>query len=258
MISKCYTDAVDTQFQQICSGSMLPSQSVRQLVESGFVVVPGPLSGSPFNELTAAYDEVMAVAAGPDFKIGSTTTRMSDLLTYGSVFDDVFLYPLLLEACSHIIGEPFKLSSFSARTLRARTPAQELHADLPRGSEDAPLVGFILMIDSFREENGATRFVPTSHNWTDLPCDRLSDTRAKYAGEVLGCGESGTMIIFNGAIWHGHTANITQDSRRSIQGYFVRRSARSGFDFRNRLHFSSRARMSPWARHLLALDDETQ
>jgi hypothetical protein len=34
MISKCYADAVDDQFQQICSGRALPSQSVRQLVES--------------------------------------------------------------------------------------------------------------------------------------------------------------------------------------------------------------------------------
>jgi hypothetical protein len=258
MISKCYADAVDDQFQQICSGSTLPSQSVRQLVESGFVVVPGPVSGDPFNELTASYDEVMAVAAGPDLKIASTTTRMSDLLTYASVFDDVYLYPPLLEACRHIIGEPFKLSSFLARTLRGGTPAQELHADLARGSEDAPLLGFILMMDSFREENGATRFVPTSHNWTDLPCDRLSDARAKYSGEVLGCGERGTMIIFNGAIWHGHTANVTPGSRRSIQGYFVRRSARSGFDFHNRLLPAARSRMSPLARYLLALDDEPQ
>lgn len=46
---------------------------------------------------------------------------------------------------------------------------------LARGSEDAPLVGFILMIDSFREENGAARFARTSQNWTDLPRDRLSD-----------------------------------------------------------------------------------
>jgi hypothetical protein len=67
MISKCYADAVDDRFQQIWSGGSLPSQSVRQLVESGFVLVPGPLSGDTFNELTAAYDEVMAVAAGPDF-----------------------------------------------------------------------------------------------------------------------------------------------------------------------------------------------
>jgi hypothetical protein len=258
MISRCYADAVDDQFQQICSGSTLPSQSVRQLVEAGFVVVPGPVSGDQFNELTAAYDEVMAVATGPDFKIGSTSTRMSDLLNYAAVFDDVYLYSPLLEACNYVIGEPFKLSSFLARTLRGGTPAQELHADLARGSEDAPLLGFILMIDSFQEENGATRFVPTSHNWPDLPCDRLSGARAKYWGEVLGCGERGAMIIFNGAIWHGHTANVTPDSRRSIQGYFVRRSAQSGFDFRNRLLPAVRSRMSPLARYLLALDDETQ
>jgi len=157
-----------------------------------------------------------------------------------------------------MIGEPFKLSSFLARTLRGGTPAQELHADLVRGPEDAPLVGFILMIDSFRGENGATRFVPTSHNWSDLPSDRLSDPRAKYPGEILACGKRGTLIIFNGAIWHGHTANVTRDSRRSIQGYFVRRNARSGFDFRNRLLPQVQSRMSSTARYLLALDDEAQ
>ena len=87
---------------------------------------------------------------------------------------------------------------------------------------------------------------------------RLSDARAKYSGEVLGCGERSSMVVFNGAIWHGHTANVTPDSRRSIQGYFVRRSARSGFDFRNRPLPTARRRISPLARYLLALDDETQ
>ena len=255
VISKCYADAVDDRFQQIRSGKTLPSQSVRQLVESGFAIIPGPTSGDPFNELTTTYDEVMAVASGPDFKIASTTIRMSNLLSFGSVFEDIYLYPPLLEACSHIVGQPFKLSSFLARTLRAGAPSQELHADLARGSGDAPLVGFILMIDSFREDNGATRFVPTSQNWTGLPCDRLSDTRAEHSGEVLGCGERGTMIIFNGAIWHGHTANVTPDARRSIQGYFVRRSAQPGVDFQNRLPPAARARMSPLARYLLALDE---
>jgi hypothetical protein len=248
---------VDERLQLTCRGGGLPSEPLRELVESGFVVIPGPLSGDRFNELVAAYDEAMAAgAAGPDFKIGSTSTRMSDLLAYAAVFDDVYLYPPLLEACRHVIGEPFKLSSFLARTLRGGTPAQELHSDLPRGSEDAPLLGFMVMIDSFREENGATRFVPGSHRWSELPSDRLADARAKYPGEMLGCGERGAMIIFDGAIWHGHTANATGEPRRSIQGYFVRRSARSGFDFRNRLTLEARRRMSPLACYLLALDDE--
>jgi hypothetical protein len=246
---------LDDDFQQIRSCSALPSGSVQQLLKSGFVIIPGPISGGPFERLTAAYDQVMAGASGPDFKVASTTTRMSDLLSYGSVFDDIYIYPPLLEACGHVIGESFKLSSLLARTVRAGVPPQELHTDLARGSEDAPLLGFILMIDSFRHDNGATRFVPTSHNWDDLPSDRLSDTQGEYPGEVLGCGERGAMIIFNGAVWHGHTANITLGPRRSIQGYFVRRNARSGFDFRGRLLPAAVARMRPLARHLLALDE---
>ena len=205
-------------------------------------------------KLAVEYDRVMGSGAGPDFKVASTTTRMSDLLSHSSVFDDVFVYPPLLEACALVIGEPFKLSSLLGRTLRGGTPAQELHADLARDSEDAPLFGFILMIDPFRRENGATRFVPGSHCWPGLPADELSDTRADYDGEVLGCGDAGAMILFNGATWHGHTANVTPHPRRSIQGYFVRRDARSGFDFRDRMPPACRTRMGPLARYLLSLD----
>lgn len=234
---------------------MLSGEVVRQLAEAGFALISGPLSGDRFNHLATTYDELMAAASGPDFKIASTTTRMSDLLSYSSVFDDVFLYAPLLEACRHVIGKPFKLSSFLARTLRAGTPAQELHADLPRDSDNAPLLGFILMIDPFRKDNGATRFIPTSHLWPDLPGDRLSNTHTIYPGEILGCGDPGTMILFNGAIWHSHTANVTPHPRRSIQGYFVPRNARAGFDFRNHLLPAARSCMSQLAEYLLALQE---
>jgi hypothetical protein len=244
--------------QQVNSGDTLQSGTVRQLHESGFTIIPGPLSGNRLAQLTTAYDEVMASASGSDFKVASTTTRMSNLLNHSAVFDDVFLYPPLLEAGNHLIGEPFKLSSFLGRTLRANTPPQQLHADLLRDSDDAPLLGFILMVDPFRKQNGATRFVPGSHCWIDLPCDRLTDACAEYPGEILACGESGTMILFNGAVWHGHTANITEQDRRSIQGYLVRRNVRSGFDFRNRLSPASSARMSPLARYLVALDERPE
>jgi ectoine hydroxylase-related dioxygenase (phytanoyl-CoA dioxygenase family) len=180
---------------------------------------------------------------------------MSDVLNSKPAFAGVFTHPPLLSACVHFFGEQFNLSSFLCRTLRANTPSQDLHADLRRDSDDAPLLGFILMIDQFHESNGATRFVPGSHRWSDLPSQRMSDVCATYPGEVLGYGTAGTMILFNGATWHGHTANSTVRERRSIQGCFVRRSARAGFDFCEGLLPASRMRLNPLQRYLPALED---
>jgi hypothetical protein len=230
------------------------SPDLVQLCEIGFLRMPGPLTSQQLSVLADAYDGVITAASGPDFKVGSTTARMSDLLSFSTIFDEVFLYRPLLEACSRFFGEDFKLSSLLGRTLKSETPAQPLHADLSRTSEDAPLLGFILMIDSFRAENGATRFVPRSHKWSSVPEDCMTETRAQHPDEILACGEAGTMILFNAAIWHGHTANLTSCERRSVQGYFVRMSVRQGFDFSSRLSRQVQARMTPLARHLLALD----
>lgn len=229
----------------------LSNEAAFQLNDAGFVIIPGPHSGDRIVELAAAYDEMMAQASGPEFKCGRSTDRLSDVLNRKASFDDIFLYPPLHEACQSVIGEPFTLSSFLGRTLRPNSPAQELHADLARNSEDAPLVGFIFMVDPFRKENGATRFVPASHCWPDLPSDRLIDTAAPCPDEALACGEAGSMVIFNGAVWHGHTANVTSGPRRSIQGYFIRRNARSSVDFSNRLLPGTLARMNTSARLLL-------
>lgn len=217
------------------------------------MIIPGPYGGKELTELTAEYDGMMVRASGTNLKIASSTTRMSDVLNYGPAFNDLFLYPPLLAACRHVIGEPFKLSSLLARTLRPNTLGQDLHADLTRDSLDAPLIGFILMIDPFRQDNGATRFVPGSHNWHDVPSDRLANTKETLSAEVLGCGPQGSMIIFDGAVWHGHTANMTSAPRRSIQGYFLRGNARSGTNFSEQLLPETKARLSPLASSLLGL-----
>lgn len=240
--------------QQIRSGRTLPFPTVSQFASNGFVTLPGVFLGAKLDALIAGYDVAMAAASGPDFKAASTTDRMSDLLSSSPVFAEAFLVPPLLEICEHFFGEPFKVSSLLARTLRAGTPAQALHADLPRDASDAPLLGFILMIDPFRDENGATRFVPGSQHWPDLPEDRMLDLRSPYPGEALSSGEPGSMIVFDAAVWHGHTANTTAHVRRSVQGYFVRRSAKAGFNFAHRLAYAVQTGLSPLARYLLALE----
>jgi ectoine hydroxylase-related dioxygenase (phytanoyl-CoA dioxygenase family) len=77
------------------------------------------------------------------------------------------------------------------------------------------------MLDAFTPANGATRFIPGSQDWPNPP-DRLQDPHLHSGAEVLACAEAGSIIIFNASVWHGHTANTTQQARRSIQGYFGR------------------------------------
>ena len=49
--------------------------------------------------------------------------------------------------------------------------APDVHVQLRHRRMRWPLAGFILMIDEFRPDNGATRFVPGSHQWANDPED---------------------------------------------------------------------------------------
>ena len=126
----------------------------------------------------------------------------------------------MIEACQQVIARHSRFSTLLARTVRAGVVAQELHSDLQRDDPARPMLGFILMVDPFRLDNGATRFIPGSHRWREVPGDALADCRAAHPDEALAVGPAGSLVMFDASIWHGHTANTSAFDRRSIQGYF--------------------------------------
>jgi ectoine hydroxylase-related dioxygenase (phytanoyl-CoA dioxygenase family) len=109
------------------------------------------------------------------------------------------------------------------------------------------------MVDDFRPDNGATRFVPGSHRWSGTPEGTMSDVRAAHEAEVLACGAAGSLLVFNGSAWHGHTANTSNWPRRSIQGAFIPRGGRAATDFAARMQPETRTRLSSLAHTVLAL-----
>ena len=237
----------------IAAASELPPDEARDLDERGFVVMPGPVHSAEMERLAGAYDAAIASATVDELKTGSTTTRVSDFVNRGADFDALYIFPPLLAACLRVIGRPFKLSSLHARTLRPRTAAQGLHVDVRSNSRDWPLAGFILMIDAFRPDNGATRFVPGSHQRLSGPEDTLSDRQSDHDGQVLACGPAGSLVVFNGSTWHEHSANTSDTPRRSIQGAFIPRDGHAATDFAGRMHPETRTRLSPLARYVLAI-----
>jgi len=110
------------------------------------------------------------------------------------------------------------------------------------------------MVDDFRPDNGATRFVPGSHRWTETPAQVLADCAAPHADEVITCGPAGSLILFDASTWHGYTANSSSSGRRSMQGTFIPRSGRAATDFLARMQPSTFARLSATACEVIGIE----
>lgn len=245
------SDATAEWFSAIRANYELPAEAAHRLHDLGFVVVAGPVAAADLSSLVAVYDAAVLSADPADVAIGRTTTRVNDFVNRGPVFDALYVHAPVLAACVSVIGQPFRLSTLRARTLHPHRPAQAPHVDFRRDGEGWPMVGFIFMVDEFREENGATRFVPGSHLWPQVPDDLMHLQRANEAEQVAACGPAGSVIIYNGSVWHGHGANRTSQPRRSLQGAYIRRAARSPVSLPAHLHPVTLDRLSPLARYLL-------
>src|SRR5829696_274313 len=219
---------MDDCFGMLAEGRELSPGAARELRDAGFVVIPGPVPPGGLARLAGAYDAAVAGAAAADISVGSSTTRVHGLVNRGPEFDALYVYRPVLAACCRVIGRPFKLSALLARTVRPHSPAQALHADCERDAGGWPMVGFILMVDEFRRDNGATRFVPGSHGRPIIRGDLRSVSAADDEPQVQACGPAGSLIIYNGSVRHGHSANRSGGPRRSIQGAYIRREARDG------------------------------
>jgi hypothetical protein len=202
---------------QACSANVLD-----ELLNSGFLVLHNFLSTEQLSKLTKEYDLAVSNARPSDIRTGSTTTRVSNIVNYSAEFDDLYTYGLILEASHRVVGHPFKLSTLHARSVRPNSPPQPLHVDFRANKGGWPMLGFIFMIDDFRSDNGATRFVADSHQWAHVPGEIMTDTTSDHDSQVIACGAAGSLILYNGSIWHGHTANRTAEPRRSIQGAYIR------------------------------------
>lgn len=226
-----------------------------ELHAAGFCVLRGLVPAAKMVRVSAAYDRAFAAATAPDLKVARSggSTRLIDFVTRDAEFDELYVLEPVLSACVDTIGPQFKLSSFSGRTVQPGAAAQGLHVDVRTGEDAWPLLGFIVMVDEFREDNGATRFVPGSHR-AERSSVRDGNQRRDDGAHVLGCGEPGSVIVYLGSTWHGYSANRGGNPRRSIQGAYIPRSGTAAVQWESRLNPEALGRLSQVARRVLAVD----
>ena len=245
---------MDDWFSVIAAGSELPASAVRELDDVGFVVVPGPVAPPQLSRLTAVYDAAVSAADPADVSSGRTTTRVWDFVNRAPDFDGLYVYQPILEACCHVIGAPFHLSTMHARAVNPGAPAQELHADYRRttdGVADGRLHLHGGRVSARQRRHSlCAGFAPLGS------CSerRDADATADYEGQVSACGPAGSVVIYNGSVWHGHGVNQTKEPRRSIQGAYIRRDDKQGTNQAARMRPETLGRIGALARYVLNVE----
>ena len=145
--------------------------------------------------------------------------RVWNLVNKGKMFCDLLFHPVLRELLPELLGEDYTLSSLTANIAAPGGEPMPLHSDqgyAPRSLPVRVVVNTAWMLEDQSEENGGTRLVPGSHLWPELPADKPE------VESIAATGPAGTMLMFDGRLWHGTGANRTSRRRHLLLGYFCR------------------------------------
>lgn len=179
---------------------------------------------------------------------GGINQRMWMLVNKGACFRDMVVHPLVDALVGHVLGERFILSTLSANIAKSGGQRMGLHtdqwwmpqpvrpgaphvkpADITRSAAEAfvepdPALGIapavvcntMWMLSDFTVENGATEVVPGSHLTGAHPPrdgqDQLPITQA--------VAPAGTLMVFEGRLWHGTGANSGGGDRLGVLATF--------------------------------------
>ena len=241
---------------------MLIASEREHLDEHGFLLLESliPLA------TTAQLRERSLVLAAAEKEIGSSHTylandsaqRVWNLIDKGEIFEEAIQHPRVLAAMAYLLGADCTLSSFTVNVLYPGAPDAGLHIDYPLSTLPTPRPSFpmvansVYFLDDFTLENGATSCVPGSHRRLEA----LPESGVEYADEVQICGPRGSVLIVNGAIWHGSSENRTDEPRVGLLGFFCRSILKPQQAHLKLVSDEVISRATPTLKRLLGLDSQ--
>ncbi len=151
-------------------------------------------------------------------------TRHIDL-TKDVSFENVRAHPRVLAAVDHVLKRPFRVLQLSGRDPLPGYGQQGLHNDwLPRRpSEPFSVVTALWLLDEFISNNGSTRLVPGSHLVPRPLPKSMQAPENHHPNEMVVVAKAGSVLVFNGHLWHSGTRNRSARPRRVLQCQFVAR-----------------------------------
>jgi len=199
------------------SGDAL-DRALGEIEEQGYTVLEDVIGGDLLDSLS---EELLRIEhdreIGPspnDFE-GHKTVRIYNLLAYGSPFSRIPIHPALLPVVEGVLDDGCLISSISSISIGPGEKPQPIHADDQIIALERPHAAIVCnsmwAVTDFTEANGATRIVPRSHkdsNWPEYGSREIESIPAEM--------KRGSILVWNGSLWHGGGANQTDETRLGI------------------------------------------
>ena len=207
---------------------MLTEFEKEQLNQHGFLLLENLI---PLDTTAQLRERALALTAAEQeagkshtYLANGSAQRVWNLVAKGEIFEKAIQQPKMLAAMEYLLGADCTLSSFTVNVLYPGAPDAGLHIDYPLSALPTPRPSFPLIansvwfLDDFTLENGATSCVPASHQRLEA----MPEPGVEYTDELQICGPRGSVLIVNGAIWHGSSENRTNEPRVGLLGFFCR------------------------------------
>ncbi len=193
-----------------------PSEKASEFLErAGCVVIDGLMDRDTLEQVSREVSpHLEAAPKGTDEFDGFRTRRTGTLVARSPKSREVIMNRTVLDVTARALAHAstFQLHCTQVISVGPGSTPQLIHRDqwafdmfpFPPGF-DSTLATMWALTD-FREENGATRFEPGSHNMQH----KLTFTQADSEAAEM---DAGSVLLYTGSLYHGAGANSTEQDR---------------------------------------------
>lgn len=242
--------------------SALDADLAARFWADGWAVVPDVLTAAEVDSARRALVDAAAASEAQGMPVrlealdpGGRNIRVYDLVAHAKQFADLAEHPTVLPIVESLLGGAIILSNFTGNTALPGSGSMNPHCDqssvMPPPWTETWSMNAIWCLHDIDEENGATRYLPGSHEFTtfaDVPDDPREGMRSFEA-------TAGSVILMHGRLWHTSGENRTTDRDRALLfAFYTRDFLRPQTNWWRSLSDDVRSQLSPRLQALCCLD----
>ena len=208
----------------------------RQLDEVGYTIIPNVLAPDEIDVYRIQLLELSAVEQSNGLANIHTQGKgqlVRWLVNKGELFERLVVHSQITPYFEYMLGADYTLSTLTSNIIFPGAADGAYHVDHALSVMPEPLPSFPLfvntlwLLDDFSAANGGTRLVPGSHHFLAKPPSDLTD----HPDSVRLDAPKGSVLLFNGAVWHSAGANTTERERICLICFCCRSFIKPMFDF---------------------------